>query len=146
MFENLPGRAQDILATSENMVRSLTCKNLEFSTLELVPSTPPSLVPLVPPPLRTWLSQIQEENWAPKATLQAHNLVAWQDDFDGFGLLLPPTLCCVLAMDATLSSHTSLALDDILVDSSPRMGAKLSLASLSHRSTPRSWPSSWYIN
>ncbi|KAJ9062354.1 hypothetical protein DSO57_1011705 [Entomophthora muscae] len=49
MFENLPGRAQGILTTSENVVRSLTCNDLEFPALEPVSLTPPSLALSVPP-------------------------------------------------------------------------------------------------
>ncbi|KAJ9074342.1 hypothetical protein DSO57_1007494 [Entomophthora muscae] len=43
MFEDIPGRTQDILANSENIVRSLTCDNLELSFLKPVPLMSPSL-------------------------------------------------------------------------------------------------------
>ncbi|KAJ9061085.1 hypothetical protein DSO57_1024091 [Entomophthora muscae] len=44
MFEDISGQAQEILVTSENVVKSLTCNNLELSAIELVPPAPPGLV------------------------------------------------------------------------------------------------------
>ncbi|KAJ9070263.1 hypothetical protein DSO57_1010085 [Entomophthora muscae] len=62
MFENIPGCAQDILVTSENVVRSLTCNNLELSALDPVPSMAPSLAPLSSPPLEIPVTQVQGED------------------------------------------------------------------------------------
>ncbi|KAJ9070243.1 hypothetical protein DSO57_1010281 [Entomophthora muscae] len=62
ILENIPGRAQDILATSENVVRSLTCNNFKFSALDPVPSMTPSPAPLSSPPLEITAQQISEED------------------------------------------------------------------------------------
>ncbi|KAJ9079323.1 hypothetical protein DSO57_1036580 [Entomophthora muscae] len=60
VFEDLPGRAQDILATSENVVRSLTCNDLKFPALKTssaMLSHQPSQK--IPPP-EVFVAQIQE--------------------------------------------------------------------------------------
>ncbi|KAJ9079719.1 hypothetical protein DSO57_1032585 [Entomophthora muscae] len=44
MFDNIPAHAQGLYTTSENVVRSLTCKDLDLSTAKAVPVTPLSLV------------------------------------------------------------------------------------------------------
>ncbi|KAJ9079190.1 hypothetical protein DSO57_1038010 [Entomophthora muscae] len=62
----------------------------------------------------------------PRVCSQACSLVAEGNDFNGFGLQFTPTICRVFFMDAPSSSHTSPALDGVLVDPSSRMGAKLS--------------------
>ncbi|KAJ9080930.1 hypothetical protein DSO57_1019739 [Entomophthora muscae] len=46
LLENFPKRAQDIFATSENVVRSMTCDNLELSALDSFPPMTPSPDPL----------------------------------------------------------------------------------------------------
>ncbi|KAJ9081031.1 hypothetical protein DSO57_1018810 [Entomophthora muscae] len=46
ILETIPGRAQDILATIENVIRRLTCNDLKFSALDPVPSMTPSPAPL----------------------------------------------------------------------------------------------------
>ncbi|KAJ9053416.1 hypothetical protein DSO57_1024375 [Entomophthora muscae] len=43
IFGNIPGQAQDILTTSENAVRSLTCDDLEFVTTDISLSVSPGL-------------------------------------------------------------------------------------------------------
>ncbi|KAJ9053931.1 hypothetical protein DSO57_1019567 [Entomophthora muscae] len=125
IFEGIPRRAQDILATSENAVRSLTCNDLEFSALKPAPSTPPGLAPRCPFSPSTQLSK--KKVWVPKtAPKRAPWLLGGMIlmGLDSYFL----TICCVLSMDAPLRGHTSLALDGVLVDPFPRMGAKLSLA------------------
>ncbi|KAJ9077831.1 hypothetical protein DSO57_1012869 [Entomophthora muscae] len=71
ILEDFPGRAQEILITSENVVRSLTCDDLEFSALKSVPLTPPG--PALPVPLssgtRWFLSN--KKVWAPKSMLSS---------------------------------------------------------------------------
>ncbi|KAJ9051484.1 hypothetical protein DSO57_1004221 [Entomophthora muscae] len=62
ILENVPGRAQDILTTSENIVRSLTCNNLKFSALDPVLSMTPSLTPLSSPPSEIPAPQVPEED------------------------------------------------------------------------------------
>ncbi|KAJ9061904.1 hypothetical protein DSO57_1016138 [Entomophthora muscae] len=42
-FGDLPGRAQDILTTSKNVVRSLTCDDLELVSPDPSPSASPGL-------------------------------------------------------------------------------------------------------
>ncbi|KAJ9060143.1 hypothetical protein DSO57_1034097 [Entomophthora muscae] len=49
ILEDIPRQAQEILATSKNVVRSLTCDNLEFPTHEPNLSVPPNLTPPIPP-------------------------------------------------------------------------------------------------
>ncbi|KAJ9054085.1 hypothetical protein DSO57_1018211 [Entomophthora muscae] len=49
MFEDIPGHTQNILATSKNVVKSLTCDNLKYSALNLAPLMSPSLTPPMPP-------------------------------------------------------------------------------------------------
>ncbi|KAJ9054088.1 hypothetical protein DSO57_1018214 [Entomophthora muscae] len=56
MFEDLPGRDQDILVTSENIVRSLICDDLEFYALKPVPSIFPMPLPSEAP-----VTQVQEK-------------------------------------------------------------------------------------
>ncbi|KAJ9088581.1 hypothetical protein DSO57_1021610 [Entomophthora muscae] len=62
ILENIPGHAQDILATSKNAVRSLTCDNPKFSALDPVPSMTPSPVPLSSPPLEMPAPQVPEKD------------------------------------------------------------------------------------
>ncbi|KAJ9072572.1 hypothetical protein DSO57_1026147 [Entomophthora muscae] len=49
MFENIPGHTQNILTASENVVKSLTCDDLEYSALNPTPSEYPSLSSPTPP-------------------------------------------------------------------------------------------------
>ncbi|KAJ9058809.1 hypothetical protein DSO57_1008339 [Entomophthora muscae] len=44
-------------------------------------------------------------------------MVAWQSVFDGPGFLPSSVVPCVLPLDAFTSGHSSVVLDDILVDS-----------------------------
>ncbi|KAJ9067286.1 hypothetical protein DSO57_1000869 [Entomophthora muscae] len=43
IFEDIPTRAQDMYATSENVVRSLTCDDLEFPAVKIASVASPSL-------------------------------------------------------------------------------------------------------
>ncbi|KAJ9048152.1 hypothetical protein DSO57_1037901 [Entomophthora muscae] len=61
MFEDIPGQAQDILATSENFMISLTCDDLEFPALKPAPSTPPVLACLMPLPSKDPIVQVLGE-------------------------------------------------------------------------------------
>ncbi|KAJ9056746.1 hypothetical protein DSO57_1029767 [Entomophthora muscae] len=58
---DIPGRAQDILVTSENVVGSLTCNDLEFSSLKPAPSMSPSLAPPMSLSSEEPVAQFQEE-------------------------------------------------------------------------------------
>ncbi|KAJ9086768.1 hypothetical protein DSO57_1000394 [Entomophthora muscae] len=58
LLENIPSCAQDIFATSENVVRSLTCDNLEPSALNSFPPMTPSPAPF---PLEIPNSQAPKE-------------------------------------------------------------------------------------
>ncbi|KAJ9064965.1 hypothetical protein DSO57_1024920 [Entomophthora muscae] len=112
MFEDIPGHTQNILAASENM--------LELSSAS--------------PPHGSWRSGPIGQFGGQRASSQARFLVAWWDDPDGSGFLLSLTICHILSLDATLSDHTSLALDSVLEDPSlMRWEPKLvSLAPLYH--------------
>ncbi|KAJ9062359.1 hypothetical protein DSO57_1011708 [Entomophthora muscae] len=103
LFANVPGCSQDLLATSENL------------------DPPESYLPVE---MKTTVPE--EEKLPPQVRSQAHSLAAWWDPFDGFGLSLTPIVLCVLAVDTSLSGHTSLALNGVLVNSAPGMGAGLS--------------------
>ncbi|KAJ9078382.1 hypothetical protein DSO57_1007098 [Entomophthora muscae] len=59
LLENILGRTQDIFATSENVVRSLTCDNLEPSTLDSFSPMTPILAPC---PSEIPVSQAPEED------------------------------------------------------------------------------------
>ncbi|KAJ9078938.1 hypothetical protein DSO57_1001688 [Entomophthora muscae] len=59
LLENIPGCAQDIFATSENVVRGLTCDNLEPSALNSFLPMTPSLAPF---PSEIPVSQAPEED------------------------------------------------------------------------------------
>ncbi|KAJ9071917.1 hypothetical protein DSO57_1032532 [Entomophthora muscae] len=49
MFDDIPGHAQNILASSKNVLKSLTCNSLEYPALNPAPSMSPSLAPPMPP-------------------------------------------------------------------------------------------------
>ncbi|KAJ9084080.1 hypothetical protein DSO57_1027963 [Entomophthora muscae] len=51
-------RAQDILATSNNVMQSLTCDDLELTALKTVPSTFPSLPSQAPIPPGALVAQV----------------------------------------------------------------------------------------
>ncbi|KAJ9049200.1 hypothetical protein DSO57_1027138 [Entomophthora muscae] len=59
MFGDLPGQAQGILVTSENVVRSRTWDDLELSALETAPSMSSSLAPQCPSEVP--VAQVPEE-------------------------------------------------------------------------------------
>ncbi|KAJ9077785.1 hypothetical protein DSO57_1013431 [Entomophthora muscae] len=61
LLENIPRRAQDIFATSENVVRSLTCDNLKLSALNSFPPMTPSPASFPSPLLETPVLQTPEE-------------------------------------------------------------------------------------
>ncbi|KAJ9062251.1 hypothetical protein DSO57_1012699 [Entomophthora muscae] len=63
IFEDIPGRAQDILTTSENVVRSLACNDLEFPALKPAPSMPPGLFFPMPLPSEDPIFQVQEDGF-----------------------------------------------------------------------------------
>ncbi|KAJ9068863.1 hypothetical protein DSO57_1024404 [Entomophthora muscae] len=65
---------------------------------------------------------------------QAYFMAVCRYSPDGAECLFSPTNTCCILVDAGLSSHSSLALDDILVGISPKMGVELSKFSspLSH--------------
>lgn len=86
------------------------------------PSLPPSTSPLWGPGCHSPRRRFEH----PRAWSQARHLVAWWMILMGLDSYFPLTICCVLLVDATLSGHTSIALDGVLEDSSPGMGAKLS--------------------
>ncbi|KAJ9066634.1 hypothetical protein DSO57_1007708 [Entomophthora muscae] len=49
IFEYILGHTQNILATSKNVVRSLTCNDLKYPALNPAPLVPPSLSSPMPP-------------------------------------------------------------------------------------------------
>ncbi|KAJ9071419.1 hypothetical protein DSO57_1037123 [Entomophthora muscae] len=62
LLEDIPGRAQDILATSENVVRSLTCDDLKLTALNPAPLVTPNPTPLPFPPSEILVPLISEED------------------------------------------------------------------------------------
>ncbi|KAJ9063524.1 hypothetical protein DSO57_1000102 [Entomophthora muscae] len=79
----------------------------------------------LPPPSEDPVVLAQEKGWTSKGTPQARHLASWWNALDGLGFLLSLSFHCVLSVDTTSSGHPSFPLDGVLVDSSPRMGAKL---------------------
>ncbi|KAJ9051422.1 hypothetical protein DSO57_1004831 [Entomophthora muscae] len=53
IFEDIPSRTQEIYTTSENVMRSLACDDLEFPVVGTAPTTPPDVPHPMPPFLRT---------------------------------------------------------------------------------------------
>ncbi|KAJ9050492.1 hypothetical protein DSO57_1013946 [Entomophthora muscae] len=119
LFEDLSKCAQYLLVTSKNIVKSLTCDNLEL------PSPDSDLTNLVEgdasvrfPPMEPEPTFCKE-----KLDLQEHvpSCTPWL--LASAGLIV---VSCVLALDAKSSGHTTSALDDVLMGLSSGMRAKLS--------------------
>ncbi|KAJ9066535.1 hypothetical protein DSO57_1008474 [Entomophthora muscae] len=75
MLEDLPDQAQDVFITSENVVRSLVCDNLDLSALELVPSMVLNLNPSFSTSSEIPVPQAQEED--PGGQVFCPNCAPW---------------------------------------------------------------------
>ncbi|KAJ9063899.1 hypothetical protein DSO57_1036192 [Entomophthora muscae] len=71
------------------------------------------------------LTHSPAHTWSLDSEHSVHLLASCRDHFNGVQPLYSPTFPRVFSLNSCLSSHPSVALDGILVDLSPGMGAKL---------------------